>query len=392
MQIEQILKKIVQAHSFNGNEGFSCLIPDKKPFPSNEGLLLWYFSESRIETKVQLFHSPARIQRMVNMLDLPEKEYIKLFTGYLDNYLKALKKVGFEPIGKGLELFGKTKTFNVKVDFDMLEKKPSMLKEFELLTINNPLVKFAEDRGYFKCTHKDKLVVEDGLGERSSSKKSRDSDSKKNDSKRNDSKKNDSKKKVSPSKVSPSKKEVVIPSKQAKQKSSPPKTKPKTPVVTDTKGKKEEKHGGLKSKFQKIAQKNLTVDWEGRKTLFVKQTGELYKKVQGWLAEYSKQGHLSCRLNKLTLTEEYLGNYEVEALEVNIGGHGVIFQPVEMNFLGTLGRIDLYRRGYKAHKVMLLLTQDSKKKLQWEVWKDNRDKVSFTKESLEALFAQWLDY
>jgi len=139
-QIEQALRKIIDTHNFNNNEGFSCLISDKEPYPSNEGLLLWFSSKTRIETKIQLFHSPPRIRRMEEMLSLSEKEYVKLFFGYLEEFLGSLREIGFENIGKGVDLFGKGKLFNVKADFELFESNPETLKEFELATINNPIV------------------------------------------------------------------------------------------------------------------------------------------------------------------------------------------------------------------------------------------------------------
>jgi hypothetical protein len=160
-QIEQALRKIIEFHNFNSNEGFSCLIPDKDPYPSNEGLLLWFSSKTRIETKVQLFHSPPRIRRMEEMLNLPEKEYVKLFFGYLEDFLNALRDIGFETIGKGVDLFGKGKLFNVKADFDLFESNPEALKEFEAITLNNSIVKFAEEQGYFNCTNRDHSVWDD---------------------------------------------------------------------------------------------------------------------------------------------------------------------------------------------------------------------------------------
>lgn len=157
-QIEQALRKIIDTHNFNNNEGFSCLISDKEPYPSNEGLLLWFSSKTRIETKIQLFHSPPRIRRMEEMLNLPEKEYVKLFFGYLEDFLNTLREIGFENIGKGVDLFGKGKLFNVKADFELFENNPAALKEFELATIDNPIVKFAEEQGYFNCANRTHLV------------------------------------------------------------------------------------------------------------------------------------------------------------------------------------------------------------------------------------------
>lgn len=163
-QVEQVLRKIIEFHDFNSNEGFSCLIPDKDPYPSNEGLLLWFSSKTRIETKVQLFHSPARIRRMEDMLNLPEKEYSEIFAGHVEDFLNSLREIGFENIGKGVDLFGMGKVSNVKANFEMFENNPDMLRKFEQITLNNPIVKFAEDQGYFKCANKDTLAYDEFFG------------------------------------------------------------------------------------------------------------------------------------------------------------------------------------------------------------------------------------
>ncbi|GEM_PF-7309 len=159
--IAQALRKIIDSHNFNNNDGCSCLISDKEPYPSNEGLLLWFSSKTRIETKIQLFQSPPRIRRMEEMLNLPEKKYVNLFFGYLEEFLNTLREIGFENIGKGVNLFGKGKLFNVKIDFELFEHNPEALKEFELITLNNPIVKFVETQGYFTCTNRELMVWEE---------------------------------------------------------------------------------------------------------------------------------------------------------------------------------------------------------------------------------------
>jgi hypothetical protein len=98
---------------------------------------------------------------MEDMLNLPEKQYAKLFFMYLEELLNSLREIGFENIGKGVDLFGKGKLFNVKADFELFESNPNALKVFELITINNSIVKFAEEQGYFTCTNREHLVGDD---------------------------------------------------------------------------------------------------------------------------------------------------------------------------------------------------------------------------------------
>ena len=88
--VEQFAQEIIKLHGFRFNEGFSCLLPDREPFPSNEGLFLWGFSQKRMrfETKVEKFHTSTRVKRMEQMLDLPEKEYKKIYSA-VEEYLKS---------------------------------------------------------------------------------------------------------------------------------------------------------------------------------------------------------------------------------------------------------------------------------------------------------------
>jgi len=93
------------------------------------------------------------------------------------------------------------------------------------------------------------------------------------------------------------------------------------------------------------------------------------------------------------LSDVNLGDYEIDSLELGVvGGHQLVFQPVEINMPGASGRVDLSRRGNNTHKVMLLLVEQGDNNLQWELWKSLGDKrLPFDKEALEALLAQWIE-
>ncbi len=164
-KVEQFAKQIIELHGFRFNEGFSCLIQDKEPFPSNEGLFLWGFSQKRMrfETKVEKFHTSTRIKRMEQMLGLSENEYKKLFSS-VEVYLQSLKALGFEEIGKGVTLFGKSKVSNVQADAKFFENNLEALKQFELITIKNPIIEFAENHGYFEVKTRNKLAWDNVFG------------------------------------------------------------------------------------------------------------------------------------------------------------------------------------------------------------------------------------
>ena len=163
--LETICKEIIYHHGFSSNtvRGFSCYIPDKSPFPTNEGLLLWSFSKSykRIETQIQKYSSTARIFRMKEMLELSEEKYEKMFTNYIQKYLSELNNTGFfNSIGSGVKLFGKVKVFNLATNLNYFIQYPDALRKLEEITLTNPIVKFCEKSGYFVCKNKDDFIID----------------------------------------------------------------------------------------------------------------------------------------------------------------------------------------------------------------------------------------
>ncbi|MCK5716440.1 MAG: hypothetical protein KAH77_03045, partial [Thiomargarita sp.] len=156
--------------------------------------------------------------------------------------------------------------------------------------------------------------------------------------------------------------------------------KPKTSAVSQTRNISKIT---LADKLKKIAegQPETTPEGEARKKSWDKQINNLYKKVETWLSEYSKGGYISFDTSS-------------DSFELNlVGGHQVIFQPIEMNILGAMGRVDVYHRGYPPHKVMLLLHDKGSSKYHWELWKGLKkdEQVAFNKITLEGLLDQWID-
>lgn len=362
-QVEDFTRRMIDYHGFQVFEDFACLIKDKEPFPSTEGIFLWVFSKKRmrIETKVEKFHTATRIRRMDEMLNIPEKEYKKIFSSIV-NYLKSLKAIGFEEIGKGVNLFGKEKVYNVQAGTKFFENNLDALRKFEELTINNPITKFVEEQGYFKLKNRDSLLWDSYFGDKAKTKSTA----------------------KSPATGTSKKKKVVATRSKAKAKA----TVKKQPRLIST--------GSLADKLKQIAasQPDSSLDGDARQKAWVKHVDGLYKQVKAWLSDSAKSGHISFNVQKVTLSEDNLGNYEMDSLELDlVGAHQIIFRPVEMNILGAVGRIDVYHRGYNPHKVMLLLHDEGKNKFHWELWKGLKKEAQqpFNKDTLEALLSQWIE-
>jgi hypothetical protein len=369
-QVEEFTRRMIDYHGFQVFEDFACLIGDKEPFPSTEGIFLWVFSQKRmrIETKVEKFHTATRIRRIDEMLKIPEKEYKKIFSSIV-SYLKSLKAIGFEQIGKGVNLFGKEKVYNVQAGVNFFENNLDALRKFEEITINNPIVKFAEEQGYFKLKNRDSLLWDSYFGGKAPTKSTTKSPA-----------------------TGTKKKKAVATKAKAKAKGKPTKatkaTAKKQPRMIST--------GSLADKLKQIAssQPDSSLDGDARQKAWVKHVNGLYKQLKAWLSDSANSGHISFNVQKVTLSEDNLGSYEMDALELDlVGAHQIIFQPVEMNILGAVGRIDVYHRGYNPHKVMLLLHDEGNNKFHWELWKGLKKEAQqpFNKKTLEALLSQWIE-
>jgi len=165
INLETITQVIINHHGFSSNtvRGFSCYIPDRSPFPSTEGLLLWSFSKTykRIETQIQKYSSNARIYRMEEMLNIPVDNYKREIVGLVQEYLDSLSNTKvFHPIGSGLLLFGHLKVYNLAADLNSFAKSPLKLRELEQITVNNPITKFCESAGYFKVQNREEMVLD----------------------------------------------------------------------------------------------------------------------------------------------------------------------------------------------------------------------------------------
>lgn len=166
--LEIFARKIIDLHGFSSNSkmGFSCYIPDSKQYSQNEGLLIWNYSNAykRFETQIQKFSAKARINRMEEMLSLNYDEYKLEMMNRIYNFKSTLLSISeFQEIGNGTNVFDKTKIRNVGANFQYLLYNLESLKKFEIWTINNPIVKFAEKMGYFKCQNTNKLAWDELL-------------------------------------------------------------------------------------------------------------------------------------------------------------------------------------------------------------------------------------
>jgi len=154
---------------------------------------------------------------------------------------------------------------------------------------------------------------------------------------------------------------------------------------------------GLKDKLKKIGEteNKKDIDWEAVKTQWVNRVDQLYKKISKWFSDLEKEGYVKMKYPQEEIYEENLGNYYIKGMEIKFANNEtIVFEPISKNIMGADGRIDVYVRGLKVNKQMLLLFESGNGKYKWEIWtsKHEKNKKPLTKKNLETLFEEWVLY
>ena len=407
-KIEQFVKQLIKYHGFGASESFSCLIPDKES-PSNEGLFIWFFSKKRgrFETKIEKFHLKTRFKKMKDMLGLSEEEYTNILPAVV-TYLDELKKIGFSNIGKGVNLFEQGKFHNLQAGAELFENNLDALKKLEELTINNPVISFLEKQGYFKVQNKDSLVWDEFFGTAKKVTKSKAKTSVKSKSKTSEKtavkkslNKAISQPKNSEAKSSTSNSEAKSSTSNSEVKSSTSNSEAKSSTSnseakSETTSIKVEINADLSEQFKKLASHKIDSTlafWQRRQITWNKQANELYKKIQTWISGYTKSGYIKTSIHQVQVFDSLNKSYfEIDALHLDIvGGHKIVFNPVEMNILGAIARMDVQHYGNNGEdKIIMLLVDKGKSRFTWELWSSLKNKQSVNKGTFENLLSQWI--
>lgn len=156
----------------------------------------------------------------------------------------------------------------------------------------------------------------------------------------------------------------------------------------------------LREKLKKLSErrKESAIDWDQIKTAWVAAVDKLYGDIENWFNEYLNEGYMISKLSKINLSEEFLGNYEISSLELFLGDKSkedveevIVLEPIGRNVIGANGRIDIYLRGRKSEKALLLLMRnDDTDDYHWELARNKRDRVVFDKNAFEVLINDWL--
>jgi hypothetical protein len=107
-------------------------------------------------------------------------------------------------------------------------------------------------------------------------------------------------------------------------------------------------------------QEQKKVDWEARKSTWLKSIDNLYSNIKKWLAPFEKEGLLHIKDGKeVNLNEEYIGHYQAKRLDIYLGNDIISLTPRGTLIIGSYGRIDM--RGPKG-EIMIIEPE-------WDDWK-----------------------
>ena len=93
---------------------------------------------------------------------------------------------------------------------------------------------------------------------------------------------------------------------------------------------------------QQIAKEEPSIDWIQVRDDWKKHLDEFYQLAQKFLRKYIAQEKVRITWTTKQINEEYIGSYDVEFLEVQIGTIKVHFDPIGTRILGAKGRVDMH--------------------------------------------------
>ena len=100
------------------------------------------------------------------------------------------------------------------------------------------------------------------------------------------------------------------------------------------------------------------INWEKEKEEWLTFIRQFYDSVEIWLKPYLEREQLSYKYEKITLTEEEIGSYEVNIMKINFAGQHVKLMPIGTRLIGTKGRIDM--EGTRGRVQFILADKDNR--------------------------------
>ena len=83
------------------------------------------------------------------------------------------------------------------------------------------------------------------------------------------------------------------------------------------------------------------IDWQARKNEWISSVEQLYVFVEELLRDAIDTNDVTIQTIDFGISEQFVGQYHIPALELNIGGELVEFRPQGISIIGAAGRVDI---------------------------------------------------
>lgn len=93
--------------------------------------------------------------------------------------------------------------------------------------------------------------------------------------------------------------------------------------------------------FEKKTSEHPSENWDKKKDHWVTAVNDFYEDVKRILDSSINEGAVSVSYDINTISEEYIGAYEIRKMKLQIGNQIVELSPKGCNIIGASGRIDL---------------------------------------------------
>jgi len=107
---------------------------------------------------------------------------------------------------------------------------------------------------------------------------------------------------------------------------------------------------------QERAEREDAVDWQELRSWWTRKVTQLFDQIEAWLRPLIDSGAIKSTRHPMQLTEEDIGQYDVESLQLQLASRKLTFRPEGTMLVGAFGRIEV--SGPTGKTVLLLRDAD----------------------------------
>lgn len=99
------------------------------------------------------------------------------------------------------------------------------------------------------------------------------------------------------------------------------------------------------------------MDWDQKRQEWLQHLDQFYKLVEEFMREYVDEDKVRLQRGTKNLHEEFIGDYSVDTMTLDIGPNRLKFDPAGTNLIGAKGRVDM--RSAKGTVKFVLVPADA---------------------------------